>query len=163
VSRAEIDPTLTPADPLRRFLHTRTLPMHVLRLVGAAGVLLTAALVGCSSGPVTGEVRGKVTFKGQPVTEGTVTFLNPAGKGDAEAKLGTDGSYALPAPVVVGDYVVIVTPPTEMKDTDPGKSPPAPVEKAAPNIPRKYRAQGTTTLKAPVKQGPNVFDFDLLP
>jgi hypothetical protein len=50
-----------------------------------------------------------------------------------------------------------------MVDTDPGRSPPAPVEKHAPNIPPKYRMQGTTPLRAPVKKGPNTFDFDMKP
>jgi hypothetical protein len=129
----------------------------------AAGLLMTVGPVGCSSGPETGEVRGKVTFKGKPVTEGTVTFLNPRGEGDAEAEIGPDGTYEVPGKVVVGEYLVVVTPPMHIVDTDPGKSPPAPVEKPAPNIPRKYRQQGTTTLKATVKPGQNECNFDMTP
>jgi hypothetical protein len=49
----------------------------------------------------------------------------------------------------------------QMMDTDPGKSPPAPVEKPAPNIPRKYRMQGTTPLRAPVQGGKNEFNFNM--
>jgi hypothetical protein len=128
----------------------------------SAGVFLAAVLAGCSpSGPATGEVSGKVTFKGKAVTEGTVTFLNPKEGGAAEGELGPDGTYKLNGKVVVGEYVVVITPLVQIVDTDPGKSPPAPVEKPAPNIPQKYRQQGTTPLKETVKEGKNEFNFDL--
>jgi hypothetical protein len=131
-------------------------------LLIAAG-FLTALAVGCSSGPARGEVKGKVTFKGKPVTEGIVTFLNPKGEGDAEAQIGQDGTFTVPGGVVVGEYIVVITPPIHIVDTDPGKSPPAPVEKNMPNIPRKYRQQGSTPLRASVKEGQNDFTFDMTP
>lgn len=131
-------------------------------MVFAAG-LSTAGPVGCSSGPPTGEIKGKVTFKGKPVAEGTVTFLNPRGEGDAEAQINKDGTYAVPGKVTVGEYLVVITPPVRIVDTDPGKSPPAPVEKNMPDIPRKYRMQGTTTLRATVNPGPNECNFDMTP
>jgi hypothetical protein len=120
-------------------------------------------LPGCDSGPARGEVTGKVTFKGNPVKEGKITFLNPAGAGDAEADIQPDGTYAVQGGAVVGDYVVVVAPLVEMKDTDPGKSPPAPVEKKAPDIPVKYRQQGKTPLKATVKAGKNGINFEMTP
>ena len=51
----------------------------------------------------------------------------------------------------------------KIKDTDPGKSPPAPVEKPAPNIPLKYRQEGTTPLKTTVKGGKNEFNIEMKP
>src|SRR5262245_17600745 len=128
-----------------------------------AALLLTAELAGCSSGPAKGEVHGKVTFKGQPVKEGRITFLNFKEGGAAEALIGGDGAYAVQGGVVVGDYVVEITPLMEIKDTDPGKTPPSPVEKAAPDIPKKYRMQGTSPLKASVKAGKNEINFDMTP
>jgi hypothetical protein len=104
-----------------------------------------------------------VTFDGSPVTEGTVTFLNPTEGGTAEAQISATGSYKVQTGVAPGDYLVVISPPMEMKDTDPGKSPPAPVEKPAPNIPPKYRMQGTTPLRASVKPGTNEFNFDMKP
>jgi hypothetical protein len=124
-------------------------------------VLLLA--FGCDSGPQTGKVSGKVTFKGQPVKEGTVTFLNLTEGGAAEATINPDGTYAVASGVALGEYVVEIKPLTEMKDTDPGKSPPAPVEKPAPDIPRKYRQQGTTPLKATVNAGENEVNFEMKP
>ena len=130
----------------------------------AFAILSLGALPGgCSKGPPTGEVQGKVTFKGKPVTEGSVQFLNPKEGGSAGADLNADGTYVIKNPVVVGEYLVIVSPLIHIVDTDPGKSPPAPVEKPAPNIPPKYRMQGTTTLKAKVQTGKNIRDFDMTP
>jgi len=122
-----------------------------------------ALLVGCSQAPPMGQVSGKVTFQGQPVTEGSITFLNLKEGGTAGADLSADGTYTVAGGAVPGDYTVVINPPTEIVDTDPGKSPPAPMEKNMPNIPPKYRMQGTTTLSATIKAGPNTCDFDMLP
>jgi hypothetical protein len=129
--------------------------------IGAAlATFVLSGPVGCSRGPATGEVSGKVTYKGSPVTEGSVTFLNPTEGGAAEAQIEKDGSYKVGG-VVVGEYLVEIKPLWHVVDTDPGKSPPAPMEKPAPNIPKKYRMQGTTPLKASVKQGPNEINFEM--
>jgi hypothetical protein len=128
-----------------------------------AACLIVSISGGCSQGPASGKVRGKVTFKGQPVKEGTVTLLNPKEGGAYEAQIGAEGAYAVPNPVAVGEYLVEVKPLVTIVDTDPGKSPPAPVEKPAPDIPKKYRQQGTTTLKASVKQGDNEINFEMTP
>jgi hypothetical protein len=132
-------------------------------LLVIVAVLLAGGPVGCDSGPPLGDVKGKVTFKGEPVKEGSVTFLNTTEGGTFGADLQTDGSYAIRGGAAVGEYVVVVTPPIIIVDTDPGKSPPAPVEKDMPNIPPNYRMQGTTILKASVKPGPNEINFDMKP
>lgn len=142
--------------------------MHVQKAVRLAALVIVAALftaapLSCSPGPAKGEVRGKVTFKGKPVTEGTVTLLNLTEGGNAEAQIGKDGTFAVPGTVAVGEYVVEIKPLVVIVDTDPGKSPPAPEEKPAPDIPRKYRMQGTTPLRAPVKAGKNEFNFEMMP
>ena len=134
-----------------------------LRVVLLLNGLLITLHLACSAGPETGEVHGKVTFKGKPVTEGLVTFLNPTEGGGAEAPIGADGAYAVQGGVVVGDYLAVVTPLVEIVDTDPGKTPPGPVEKNAPNIPRKYRMQGSTPLRAKVKSGKNEINLELKP
>jgi hypothetical protein len=133
-------------------------------LVIGAGALVLWLAEGCSSGPARGEVSGKVTFKGNAVKEGKVTFLNPAGLGDSEADINGDGTYEVRGGVVVGEYVVEIKPPVVMVDTDPGKSPPAPVEKKAPEIPGRYRQQGSTPFKnIAVKAGKNDINFEMTP
>ena len=132
--------------------------------LASIALLILLCDVSCSSGPVKGEVQGKVTFKGQPVKEGTVTFLNTKDGGAAEAEINPDGTYVVQGGAVAGEYDRIeIKPLMEMKDTDPGKTPPSKVEKAAPNIPAKYRMQGTTPLKATVKPGKNEINFDMTP
>jgi hypothetical protein len=118
---------------------------------------------GCDSGPATGEVSGKVTFRGKAVKEGSVTLLNPTEGGAYEAQIGAEGAYAVPNKVLAGEYLVEVKPLVHIVDTDPGKSPPAPMEKPAPDIPKKYRMQGTTPLKASVKAGKNEINFEMTP
>ena len=140
--------------------------MRILSICLIASCLSSVFIAGCSpSGPAVGEVSGKVTFKGQPVKEGTVTFLNPNEGGAGESPIDANGNYTIPQLVVgeVGEHIVIVTPLMEMKDTDPGKSPPAPVEKSAPNIPVKYRQQGLTPLKTRIKEGKNEFQIEMHP
>jgi hypothetical protein len=131
------------------------------QVVVLLALLLAAMPLGCSPKLTTGKVKGKVTYKGKPVKEGSVTFLNLTEGGTAGADLQSDGSFDA-GEVVAGEYVVVINPPMEMKDTDPGKSPPAPVEKNMPDIPQRYRQQGSTTLKAKVQPGENdPFVFDM--
>lgn len=136
---------------------------HVFKFSSSAILSFSIlSVVSCSHGPPTGDVHGKVTFKGQPVKEGRVTFLNPKEGGAAEALIGKEGTYGVPG-VVVGEYVIEITPLVQIVDTDPGKSPPAPMEKPAPDIPMKYRQQGKTPLRATVKAGKNEINFEMTP
>lgn len=130
---------------------------------GSCCIAILLLAIGCNRGPETGTVRGKVSFKGQPVKEGRLTFSNLTEGGAAEALLNADGTYAVANGVPLGEYIVEINPLTVIVDTDPGKSPPAPVEKKAPDIPHKYRQQGKTPLKAAVKAGENEFNFELTP
>lgn len=146
-----------------RHLEHSDLRFGIYLVIGVWSLALLSA-GGCSSGPAKGDVKGKVTFKGNPVKEGKVTFLNPAGLGDSEADISSDGTYEVRGGVVVGDYVVEIKPLVVIVDTDPGKSPPAPVEKKAPDIPGKYRQQGSTPFKnIAVKAGKNEIDFPMTP
>jgi hypothetical protein len=155
---------LSPGAPPRAGLFLADL-MHWMRPLALsiiAAAVASAGLPGCARGPVRGEVRGKVTFKGQPVKEGSIEFLNPTQGGAAEATV-ADGNYEVQGGLVVGDYVVIVSPVYYLHDPEPTKTPAAMMPKPAPDIPMKYRNQDTTTLKATVKEGKNEFNFDLTP
>jgi hypothetical protein len=67
----------------------------------ALTLLLILAAAGCgpSDGYRLGRVRGKVTFKGQPVTAGFITFMPDRAKQTigppAMSKIGDDGSYSM--------------------------------------------------------------------
>jgi hypothetical protein len=87
-------------------------------------------------------LRGKVTFKGQPLAAGEVTFvsLDQAKPRVFTATIQADGQYA-PADVVPpGKYLVIIT----------GK-----------DVPEKYHLTTTSGLTVEVGPPPSVLDFDL--
>jgi hypothetical protein len=65
----------------------------IRRLLGGAAVLALAAGVGCSSEPPLGQLSGKVTFKGQPVPAGWISFTPEAGKGSVRVCQIKDGAY----------------------------------------------------------------------
>jgi hypothetical protein len=123
-------------------------------LVGAA-VLLAA---GCGSAEKPIDISGKVTFKGQPVTEGSVQFIEDRTGRGAEVDLGPDGTYQ--ARLFAGEYKVVVTPPY-MVDTSSGM--PNPYYKKVKNIPKKYESTETSRLTAVVSPDQTTHDFALMP
>lgn len=125
--------------------------------------LAAAGLIGCSGSSERAryQVNGKVTFQGQPVEQGRITFENPAAGESNSSPLGSGGSYSLDVPA--GDYKVSVAPPTIMtKGT--GDSPPDEVpDPAVKNIPKKFWVQETSRLTAQVAKDKRTFDFELKP
>ena len=63
----------------------------IRRLPGGAAVLALAA--GCAGGPEMGQVSGTVTFKGQPVPAGWISFTPEPGKGSVRVCQIKDGRY----------------------------------------------------------------------
>jgi hypothetical protein len=57
--------------------------------------LVAAALVleGCSTGPATGTVTGDVTFDGQPIKDGRITFVPIDGQGQTGGGAIKDGKF----------------------------------------------------------------------
>lgn len=141
-----------------------------------AAWLSVSLLSGCGgsggyNGP-TGTVKGKVTYLGKPVDEGTVVaFLSDEGYA-ASGKVGADGSYTLQSgtgtEVPVGTYkvsvtsisraVVDMTPEQAMRmSQQPGGMPKA--DKAA--VPSKYNTPGTSGLSYSVSKGENTINIEL--
>jgi len=122
-------------------------------------------LSGCGSGEVRGRVAGKVTFQGQPVSEGIVVFANDQQGVHMTADLKSDGSYqiltAKGAGLPLGTYAVSVCPPLPNVVTGVFGKPP--VKKPYPNIPAKYRSPKTSGLTLTVAQGENAFDINMTP
>ncbi len=83
---------------------------------------MALTIVGCGGSdpnkPGLGKVSGKVTYKGQPLTAGTITFTPEAGKGGstgqvATGQIGSDGSYSLTTfdtddGAILGQHVITV-------------------------------------------------------
>lgn len=123
-----------------------------------AACFLVSWVIGCGGGsrePV-GQVTGKVTFGGSPVTEGTISFMSKTGRSGA-GKLNSDGSFTIASEnqgLPPGTYKVVVVPP-EVEVPGDGTSLPAMIHKEMPNIPEKYRSEETTDLQVTIKEGAN--------
>jgi len=132
--------------------------------------LLFAFVVGCGNNPRGAELSGKVTYKGAPVTGGSMTlFIGDAGY---PVTIGANGEYAV-SQIPEGEAVVVV----ETESLNPNKpkyggkggggSSPAPEGKGAGptltyvKIPDKYKHKDKTDLKATIKRGKQQKDFDL--
>jgi len=137
-------------------LRTRTSALGMTALISAA-----TFLTGCGGETTpSGKVTGKVTYRGQPITEGEINFYSDKLGVAAKIPLDSAGHFELPVPIEVGEYKVSITPPP-LADPSVGSPPPAMKEYA--NIPRKYRTDSLSGLAASIKQGYNELLFDLVP
>jgi hypothetical protein len=134
--------------------------------VATAVGLLIGAISGCTETierPQTFPVGGKVTYKGQPVPKGTVTFQPDQGQ-PAVGDIQSDGSYKL-STFVDGDgalpghhkvFIIANTAdPTMIPGSTPGWTPPKDI------VPKKYNKVGTSGLEANVSKDKADIDFDL--
>lgn len=134
-------------------------PVSLLRrhvLCGLAAVAL-GLLTGCGdSGEYnpTGEVTGKVSVKGQPLTAGRINFVSDRGVG-ASGALKPDGTYTLEGALPVGTYSVFIT-----FDISPAQRGTA-AENVLKTVPEKYQAQATSGLTADLEEGRTEVNFDL--
>lgn len=127
--------------------------------------LILGAIAGCGDGSLPiAEAEGKVTLNGQPVTEGSVTFISDERGSVYTAPLDSSGQFKFEEPVEVGSYTVTVNPP--QPETPPET--PEDMKKAAQmsqsGVPEGYHNEAISDLKAEVKQGQaNSFTFELNP
>ena len=135
----------------------------------AAGMLLGAllGLAGCGA-PRTGRVTGHVTFKGQPVSFGTVAFVGQQDGHVDSAQLQPDGSYTVPrgpvGPAVVTVQTSAIPPmmrPPDKADAGPVRTPAGDIRYVP--IPKRYSDAGTSDLHHTVQPGAQTYDIDLKP
>jgi hypothetical protein len=121
-------------------------------------VLLIGTCWGCGSGGAAGSlpglvpVKGKVTFKGKPVTKGVVQFEPDDYGRPASGELQSDGTYVLTT-LKTGDGVV----PGHHRVTISGTG----SHPSKELVPKKYRQPHTSGLTADVSAEKTEFDFDL--
>ena len=136
-------------------------------------VLLIAPLcfAGCDAGGIkTVPVTGRVTYNGNPVTEGMVTFMpasSPAGSiyRPATSQLQPDGSYNLRTfepgdGVIPGEYAVAIV----AFDHDTWAPPQYPGDEPDYTVPKKYVRPDTSGLEAVIPadaSGPLEINFEL--
>jgi hypothetical protein len=139
-----------------------------------------ALVIGCAGDPnkpKLGKVSGKVTYKGQPVTKGAVSFVPTGGAGtqsgqSALGEIGPDGSYTLTTfqkgdGAVLGQHTVTVQAREENPEIE-GKGMPIPdakgqvkIKPAKSLIPEKYATTETSPLRFTIQEGNNVCDIEL--
>ena len=137
----------------------------------ALSVSALTLFAGCpgASGPQTTTVQGRVTYQGQPVSQGYVSFL-PTGpaSGDTPSRpatgtLNPDGTYQLATfgendGAIPGDYQVTIVSKTG------GPSPEDPEAEEKWHIPQKYGTAADSGLTATIPadaSGIVQLDFDL--
>lgn len=130
-------------------------------LVGLAVLLLFST--GCGTGrSKLARVSGKVTYKGQPVSNAVITFLPSASSPPATADIQADGTYSLRTPnvgegAVLGSHVVVMV--TRWQGLATGTEEHKPPSLVV--IPPKYSDPSTSGLTAEVQEGDNTINFDL--
>jgi hypothetical protein len=131
-----------------------------------ATFVLAVAVIGCGEGRDNlprEPISGKVTVDGQPLDEGTISFVSADGKGPPAGGKIENGEYSIPrrdGPVPGDHRVYIFSPkPTGQKVKD-NSEPNVLRDVRAETLPSRYNAK--TELKADIKAGgSNTFDFQL--
>ena len=124
--------------------------------------LTVALLAGCgggSDGPTEYAVTGTVTFDGEPLAEGSLLFIDPAGKSRSYPGVIKEGVFS--SEMTAGKKTVQIT----AIRPDPGKTVPSgdglSQEPAFEQyIPAKYNKKSTLEIEV-TDSGDNKFEFDL--
>lgn len=128
-----------------------------LLLMIAAGLILAIVILMYLLAPtdfVFAEVRGRITYKGQPLPEGTVMFVAQTSGLAAAGTIQPDGSYVLISRsnqdgATVGRHRVAIV---------------APYQPTTPNyplFPKEYQDPDVSGFEVVVEKGKNVFDFNM--
>jgi len=103
-----------------------------LSLVLVVGFCLMAFLPGCGrDGFGTAPVKGKITYKGKPLTTGTILFKPEGDKPSATGEIQPDGTYVLTTysgddGAVLGKHDILITAFEDMSNRLPEDRSPAP-------------------------------------
>ena len=134
----------------------------IQRLLCVMVAMTFMSVLGCAGDKKkTNIVRGKITFNGKDVPNGTITFFPESGP-TATGEIKPDGSYTLTTfqngdGAVEGNYTVVVVAMQNQVGRLPEERTPLP----PPIVPEKYTSAATSDLRAEVKAGENVINFDL--
>jgi hypothetical protein len=129
---------------------------RLARILGKGVFLLALAGIGC--GPKVGHVSGRVLFKNEPLSSGTVTFVAADGKRKS-CVIAPDQTYTLgsfPIGLVKIGFASHSRVPSGLQQDQ------SPVP-AIPQIPVKYKNPEESGLNYVVKAGNQFFDIDLNP
>jgi len=125
-------------------------------------------LVGCGGTSLDQEITGKITFEGEPVTEGMVSFFKASTGSAAQGTLGEGGVFTLVQAehrLPPGQYRVTINPLLNMEEnigsTKPGSAGGVKItERGGESIPKQYRRRDTSRLRADIPS--ESYDFNLV-
>ena len=122
-----------------------------------AVAMLMLSVSGCrdTSGGV--PVQGQVSYRGEPLPHGAITFFPATGR-PATAPISAEGDYAIELPP--GEYVVIVN---VSADLPPGFKEGDPLPPPKIVLPPQYTTRARSTLTATVTEDQPRIDFELPP
>ena len=124
-------------------------------VIVSSWILLT--LSGCSDKPKLAQVTGNVTYKGQPVKQGSITFVpaegRPATGKIVDGKITEITCYELNDGVPLGSHKVLIQAGQQSDDMY------APTAKSP--IPERYASLEKSDLTAEIVAGENTVDFEL--
>ncbi|MCA9116218.1 MAG: hypothetical protein KDA79_14130 [Planctomycetaceae bacterium] len=122
----------------------------------AVALLFSLLAMGCGGGAEatpTGEVSGKVTVNGEPLTQGQVNFISAEKGVGGTGELQEDGTYKLDGPLPVGEYKVYIS--FNIAPSQLGTA----AEDVLKLVPEKYQTQQTSDLSAKVEADRTEYDF----
>lgn len=128
-------------------------------------LVMLPVLCGCgrSDGPVRYPVMGTITFRGEPLDQGTIQFTPTANRGIGSGAIVSNGEYSLPREkgLPAGEYrVMIFSADLEAAPIQPEDGPPGSAKLMPERIPPEYNSQSKITRE--VEPGEeNKFDFDI--
>lgn len=146
--------------------------LNPVRLGGVLAATLVFSLIfvcGCGGKSArTTALSGKVMYKDQPLTGGTIQVLSTDGKDKINAMISPEGTYSVSG-VAPGELIVTIE--TESIRGQTGVSYQAPPGRTAPDmgvklakyvpIPKSYSDPRSTPLRVTLKSGSNKKDFNL--
>lgn len=140
--------------------------MYTRCLVWIAVGLAVLALAGCGGGDALQRqaVSGTVTFKGQPLDKGTITFLpaDPQAKASPGGATIANGQFSLPAAqgLAPSKYRVQISSPVGGVEPGAGEAPGESEKLAEERIPASWNTESKHEITVE-KGGANKFDFKI--
>lgn len=130
-------------------------PARYFRFTSLLLIALILSLIGCAQKIPMGTVKGNVEFKGKPYNNAAVLFVSlETGRGSS-ANINSDGTFALPDALPLGNYKIFLAP----KIGDPLAEPkPVKIDKS---VPGKYWNESATDLSHEVTEGLNEVTVEL--
>lgn len=132
------------------------------RSIGFFVALTLAVLTAAGCGPANKRrpVSGTVTYKGEPLDSGSVTFLTIAPPGPAGGALITDGKFRIPAEMGLepGTYRVQISSPRGEGERTPEQIAAGASTPAKERIPDEYNKHSKLTVEV-TQSGPNEFSW----